>query len=229
MSAADFLDDLLAESDEDRQWEKLSSFVVGSTDEALRAGRAAIDDPVGPRRALAADILGQVATVDATAAPSIARELLARLDGEADPDVLNSLVVALGHAADRIALQPVLRLADHPHEDVRFAVAFALPLVDLDIGEETLAALRTLSADPDADVRNWATFGVAGSDARDEVTVAALAARIDDPDEDTRAEGIGGLARRQDPRAESLLAREFARQREGTRLEQVLRMMDVLD
>lgn len=228
MSNADFLDELRAESDEDRQWEMLSSFVTGSTEEAIRVGRAAIDDLVGARRALAADILGQVATVDATTAPEIARELLARLDVEADPDVLNSLVVALGHAADPVALPAVLRLADHPQAVVREAVAFALPSIDLDIGEDTLAALRTLSADANADVRNLSTFGVAGSDARDEVTVAALAARTDDPDEDTRAEGIGGLARRRDPRAQPLIEQELARPREGKRLEDVLDMLDVL-
>jgi HEAT repeat protein len=99
----------------------------------------------------------------------------------------------------------VLHLPDHPDADVRFAVAFALPSLDLD--DEGLAALRKLSADPDADVRSWATFGLAGSD---EATIDALVARAYDPDEDTRAEGIGGLARRRDPRAVALVDHERA-------------------
>ncbi len=227
MSTNDFLDDLLAEPDDERRWEALASFVSGSPVDAMRIAQASIDDDRPDRRYLAADILGQVASVDSEVAPAIALQLVARLDGEADPDVLNSLVVALGHAADPSARPAVLRLADHPDEDVRFAVAFALPSLDLD--PDALAALRSLSADPDEDVRSWATFGLAGSDACDDATIAALVARTDDPDEDTRAEGIGGLARRRDPRAMTLVERELARPRDGRRLEEVLDLLEILN
>lgn len=227
MSTSDFFDDLLAEPDAERRWEALSSFVSGSPVEAMQLAQTSIGDTSPDRRYVAADILGQVACVDRSVAPAIAQQLVAHLGAEGDPDVLESLVVALGHAADPRARPAVLRLVDHPDEGVRCAVASALPSLGFD--DDVTAALRLLSADSDDDVRSWATFGLAESDAGDEATIAALAARTDDPDEDTRAEGIGGLARRRDPRARPLVERELARPRDGTRLEDVLDLLEILD
>ena len=65
-----------------------------------------------------------------------------------------------------------------------------------------LAALIALSADDDLDVRDWATFALGtlseddGAPLRD-----ALAARLDDEDEDVRLEAVHGLALRGDARA----------------------------
>jgi hypothetical protein len=70
-----------------------------------------------------------------------------------------------------------------------------------------IEALIALSADPDGETRDWATFGL-GSQLEEEDTDAirdALAARLDDPDGDTSGEALLGLALRRDPRA--LLAR----------------------
>ena len=66
----------------------------------------------------------------------------------------------------------------------------------------TLAALIALSADPEAAVRDWATFALGTLAEQDSPALRdALAARLDDPDEDTRLEAIHGLALRGDDRA----------------------------
>ena len=106
------------------------------------------------------------------------------------------------------------------HGGHRFAVAVALPSFELD--DQGLEALRRLTADADSDVRDWATFGLAASDATDASTVRALAARTDDADDDTRAEAIFGLARRRDPRARALIQDELARPSHGVLIERAL-------
>ncbi len=54
-----------------------------------------------------------------------------------------------------------------------------------------------LTSDEDADVRDWATFGLGTQINVDGTEVRqCLLARLDDPDEDTRSEAIAGLARR---------------------------------
>ena len=104
-----------------------------------------------------------------------------------------------------------MRHAGHPSADVRCSVAVAIPGAAGDPpGPRAIEALIALSADPDAETRDWATFGL-GSQLEDQDTDAirdALAARLDDPDGDTAGEALLGLALRRDPRAlPALLAR----------------------
>ena len=75
-------------------------------------------------------------------------------------------------------------------------------------------------------MRDWATFGLAQSEAKDSATTEALAARTDDPHDDTRAEGIFGLARRHDPRARPLIERELALPIHGELIERALEELE---
>ncbi len=71
-------------------------------------------------------------------------------------------------------------------------------------GDEALNALIELSADADAKVRDWATFALGTLAEADSPALRdALAARLDDADEDTRMEAVHGLALRGDERAEA--------------------------
>jgi HEAT repeat protein len=117
--------------------------------------------------------------------------------------------VAAGHTQDDRLRPLIIAAAGSASEDVRYSVAFALGLLDLDDG--AAAALRALSADPDSDVRDWATFDLAESELSDPETIDALLARVDDSDDDTRAEAIYGLARRQHPRAREFIDQELER------------------
>jgi hypothetical protein len=201
---------IATEPDEDRWWELLSGWVTADPSGARLAAEAHLDSDDALSREAAADILGQVSTVDRAAAAEIADLLLPRLNTEQEPGVLQSLIVGLGHTYDLRIRPEVARLTDHRDEDVRLAVAWALAMPDAD-DLLSLNVLRRLSTDPDEDVRDWATFGLAQSDAKDPATIEALAARADDPDDDTRAEAIFGLARRKDRRARALVDRELAR------------------
>lgn len=224
MTTDDRLAALVAATDEDRRWEALRAFVISEPLAARSVGENGLtsDDP--RTREVAADLLGSVASVDHPSAAAVADVLIPRLEVEEDAGVLDSVITALGHAGDSRARAAVLKHTEHPDENVRLAVAWSLP--SLGLGEDSLAALRRLSADPDEDVRDWATFGLAESEARDPATTEALAARTDDPHDDTRAEGILGLARRHDPRARSLIERELSLPVHGSLIERALEELE---
>lgn len=215
---------LIAETDEERRWDLLSDFVRADPVAARRAGIDLLGADAAPSRELAADLLGQSVTVAADGANEVAEALLPRLDAEADPAALAAAVIALGHTHDERARAPITGLGRHEAVIVRDSVAVALPSFDLDA--DALDALRRLSADADDHVRDWATFALAESDARDDATIEALAARADDADDDTRAEGIFGLARRKDPRARALIERELGRPTHGELIERALEELD---
>jgi len=122
-------------------------------------------------------------------------------------EVLDSAVTALGHLADIRGLPAVLRHAAHPSEEVRHAVAVALPHVaGIPADDRAVAALIRLSADPDVEVRDWATFGLGSQLETDTEAIRdALAARLDDAEGDTAGEALLGLALRKDPRARTPL------------------------
>jgi len=118
------------------------------------------------------------------------------------PDVLNSAIVALGHLADLRGLPAVLRAATNPSGQVRFAAAVALPAVAGDPpAGEAVAALIGLTADPDPEVRDWATMGLSSTRADSAAVRGALAARLTDQEGDTAGEALLGLAERKDPGA----------------------------
>ncbi|MEU7873850.1 HEAT repeat domain-containing protein [Dactylosporangium sp. NPDC049140] len=124
------------------------------------------------------------------------------------------LADAVAWCYDDTALPLLLPLARHPDPGVRRAVAQALPSV---LGEappdDTVHALILLSADRDADVRDWACFALGTQLSEvDSATVRdALAARLDDPHDDTRCEALLGLARRRDAQVLPVLHERLAR------------------
>ncbi len=69
-----------------------------------------------------------------------------------------------------------------------------------------------MTADADADVRNWATFGLGSlSEANTKEIRAALWARVDDPHDETRGEALLGLARRKVQEVVPYLVRDLER------------------
>ena len=158
-------------------------------------------------RSLGCDLLGTLCNPDQdgwTHEAAVALAGLART--ESDPQVLQSLAAAFNHASDPLGVSVLVRLADHPDENIRVAVAIGLPSCrTFEDDEDTAPILDTLLhliVDDHAEVRDSATFGVGHHLDDDGVIIRdALAARLNDSDYDTRWEAIIGLARRHDPRA----------------------------
>ncbi len=102
-------------------------------------------------------------------------------------------------------LAAIVGLAFHDAVTVRQSAVLVLPhiLAADSASPGAIEAMMTLTRDPDTQVRDYACFGL-GQQCREIDTPAireALAARLDDTDDDTRCEALLGLAYRQDARA----------------------------
>jgi hypothetical protein len=116
----------------------------------------------------------------------------------------SDLADAVAWCAEAAALPAIVALADHPDLTVRRSVAQALPrLSGRPRPGVAVNALVRLSADPVAEVRDWACYALGSrlSDVDTSTVRDALAARLDDPDHHVRCEALLGLARRRDDRA----------------------------
>lgn len=129
--------------------------------------------------------------------------VLARaVDPDGETQAIVAAISALGHLGDARGLDAAVGRVRHPDDDVRFAVARALPsLAGEPPAAEAVDALIALTSDAHSDVRDWATFGLGSQLEVDSPRIRdALAARLDDADGDTAGEALVGLARRHNAR-----------------------------
>lgn len=195
----------LTEENEDRAWDAIAVLHLRGNPASFEAARQLCISQNSKERRVGADILGQLGKEDNKFHEETVTTLLGMLEREQDPDVLNSIAVALGHRKDPRAIGPLVHFKNHPDENVRYGVVYGL-LTHED--ERAINALIELSTDVDSDVRDWATFGIGSQIETDTPEIrAALMARITDEDADTSGEAMVGLARRHDERVvEPLLA-----------------------
>jgi HEAT repeat protein len=163
---------------------------------------------------------GEALNADVTLAPDLLPRLVLLLEEtmggrEADPDLLDELVWAIGWARAPEGSEALLRLVplDHPADCVREALVHSLAMgVDADSAcyPAVVSALCALSSDPLTEVRDWACFGLGILHADTAEAREALAARLDDPDEETRYEALSALALSGDDRAFTAVARRLA-------------------
>ncbi|MCK2217449.1 ankyrin repeat domain-containing protein [Actinomadura sp. ATCC 31491] len=136
--------------------------------------------------------------------------LLKMVTTESSEQVLRSVLAAIGHQGDPRGLPAVLDLVRRPGRRRTMTDAIALADVLPPDHEEGLALLAEMSRDDDAEVRDWATAGLAGLDADTPLVREALAARLSDADLRVVAEATRGLAARGDGRAAEGRARVLA-------------------
>ncbi|MFF4413951.1 ankyrin repeat domain-containing protein [Streptosporangium sp. NPDC001559] len=129
---------------------------------------------------------------------------------EGDERVLRSVLGALGHHADPRSLSEVLEIITAPGWTRTQADPAALAAVLPPGHAEGLALLISMSEDPDEEVREWATMGLAGLSEDGEPIRDALAARLGDEELGTVAEATRGLLVRGDPRAKQGVERVLA-------------------
>jgi len=149
----------------------------------------------GPaERTLAADVLSQSYLEEKREIEECSRILMKLLKREVELPVLATAGRALGQLHSPTAVIPLARLRRHPAASVRFAAVHGL------LYQSSALAINTLidlSADPDRDVRNWATFGLGSVSKADSPRIReALLKRLDDVDGEIRGEAMLGLALR---------------------------------
>jgi HEAT repeat protein len=200
---------LLGDYESEDAWAAISALRQSGSREVFE--RAAhwcrAEDPL--KRARAAAVLCQLRRPTASLGSIASPEWLFRdeayalvvemVEQEEDPLVLDSAISALGHLDDPRAIPLIIRFHGHAHESVRFAVAFALGCFPND--DESVRCLLRLMSDEDADVRDWAVFGLGVlGDADSPAIRDALLRCLDDADEDVREEAAVGLGKRRDER-----------------------------
>jgi HEAT repeat protein len=194
--------------DADARWAQIAELHRRGTEDAFQTASTWCTSADALQRAIAADVLGQLGgSGAANKFRDRSTPLLVALLRDGDAGVLASAATAMGHLGLPCGPSPIVSLASHPSSGVRYGVAFAL------LGSEdpaAISALVALSRDDDADVRDWATFGLGTQVDLDSGEIRdALAARLHDLDDDARAEAIYGLARRHDERARDLMLAEL--------------------
>lgn len=198
----------LTEADEDVAWQPVAALHFRGSREVLDRARSLCLSGCAFERRIGADILGQLGVPDRTFPDDCREILLKMLAFESNHDVLHSALIALSHNDFSDVVPYIVPWTRHADSRVRYGAAFALA------GHEDEAAVNCLirlSSDVDSDVRDWATFGLGTQCDIDTPQIRdALAARLDDSDDDTRAEAIMGLARRGDQRVASAIQRELA-------------------
>jgi HEAT repeat protein len=233
-SVVDLLADSLAgDREDDAAWKAVTKLHRLGTqevlDEAIHLTR--LSDPY--RRAIGADILGQLGVQPGVASVSFVSErlkaLLALLRDESDPLVLDAVIIALGHLREPEGIRAILPYCEHPDDNVRYAVAWALPGGS---GNDSgvISTLLKLMRDADSDVRDWATFGLGTQTDVDSPLIRdSLFERLQDSDYDTRAEAAVGLAKRKDLRVLPAVLKELASEEYGVLFEEAASYLLGLD
>jgi HEAT repeat protein len=205
---AEALDEMFAttlsdEYESDESWEAVSALQRLGGRAVFERASAWCSSQDAKKRARGADILAQIGKTAEHPGNSFPDESFAVVSGmltrETEPLPLASAIYALGHIGDPRAVSILVEYQSHPDANVRFAVATALG----HFADGPLAAqvLIRLTADTDADVRDWATFGLGVLGQQDSAEIRdALAARLNDACDDAREEAMIGLAKRRDQR-----------------------------
>ncbi len=209
-TTADVISAALATEEEPR-WEFVVLLHLRATQEVLDAACRLCVSECGAERILGADILGQLGVPKRAFPDECMDILIALLEYEQAPEVLSSTFVALGHLGDARCVEHVLRFKNHPDDDVRYSVAYALAGHD---SEQAIQALIELSEDSSAQVRDWATFALGSQTELDTPALReALVRRLHDDDSTTAGEAMVGLARRKDGRVLNSLLEELQPER----------------
>jgi HEAT repeat protein len=211
------------DADEDAWWPSLEELRARPTRETFDGAVALLASDAMAERELAVDILGALGGSGSDPQRPFREEtvvlLLDLLRRERESRVLESLGYAFGHLDEPRGVAPLSALAGHPEVRVREGVIGGLLRHE---DERAVAALIQLSADEADEIRDWATFGLGTQIPLDTPAIrAALAARLDDPHEDTREEAMYGLAMRLDARAIPVLL-AFLEDGEGPMLDSAL-------
>ena len=214
------------EADDEQAWEAIRVLQTRGTPEVLAEAERLVLASEPLARARGAAILGRLDVASEAAHEERVRLLLELARREQDTGVLEAVLLALSFFDEpRVALA-LLPLKSHPSDDVRLAVARALSARDS--RPETLDTLVALSADPNRDVRSWATFNLASQESVDSPALRdALLARLTEADLEIQGEAFLGLALRKDPRLfEPLLAALSARTVGALAVEAALELQD---
>jgi HEAT repeat protein len=196
----------LAESarESDVFWSAIVEAVgVVPVDEVLATAITFCRADAEPLRATGAGMLAELANLGPQWADEALDGLASLLEREHATDAVRVALHGVALTGRPGGVPVALPFAAHADPGVRLDTTHALYSCAGDPpADPAIDGLIALSADPDQDVRDWATFGLGSQLAVDRPDLrSALLARLHDPHLDVREEAAVGLARRGDTRA----------------------------
>jgi hypothetical protein len=200
-------------NNDDTQWRWIQQLHLRGTLEVFEQAKILCYSRKTRDRRIGADVLGQIGAPERAFPEEVLTLLEEMLSREENPDVLNSILIAIGHtqnSTDGRLINKIIRFRRHKSAKVRFAVVFAL-LRHTD--QRSIATLIELTHDKDSEVRDWATFGLGTQIDTDSLRIRrALWERVTDKHWDTKCEAIAGLAIRKDEKIKEVLIRELKKE-----------------
>jgi HEAT repeat protein len=188
-------------ADHDSRWELIHELHALNNREVFERAMLLAHTGTPAQRILGADILGQLGEYAGDAMPALVNMLR-----DDDPGVVEAAVHAIAQQQHPRIIEPLMRVAEHPAANVRWAVATAL--ADLIADERAQRVLLALMRDDDISVRDRATFAIGSLSDHDSPRIrSALFERLQDDDRSVANEAALGLARRRDARAIAYIAR----------------------
>ncbi len=170
-------------------------------------------------RSIGIDILAQMGVTPRPFLKQTLKLYFDLLNIESNPEVLMSLLYAIGHNNDKLnktQIEKLCTFSDNNNNWVKEGLVSSL------LGVDNLNAIETLiklSTDKISHIRNWATFGIGTQIERDNKNIKeALWNRINDKHQETKLEAIVGLAKRKDSRVNEIIKRELLDGEYGTLL-----------
>ena len=189
----------LRDVESDATWDHVIALRKVGTSSVLERSLAWCTDPDPYRRSIGVSVLAQLGD-DGNRYPEEATSMIRSMIGtENDHEVITSLISAVHFRGLSEGVPWLTSLALHPSEDIRWRVAWALPIPNTlhpDTDQSTLDTLLRLCADPEPRVRDWATFSLSLTDEDSPRIREALLTRLNDSDFDTRSEAAVGLAKK---------------------------------
>lgn len=208
----------LKQLDSDSLWDSVTVLRHAGSQPTFQKAYQWCTDPDPFRRSIGILILAQFGP-DLKAYPEETAAIIGSMIlDEEDTEVITSLISAVYYRELHDKTDWLVSLSDHSDQDVRWTVAWALPIPkcsDQTAYQSSIDALLKLMKDKESNVRDWATFSISMTEQDTPEIRAALLERLSDKDFDTRSEAAIGLARRKEQKGIELLIQYLRSDRVG--------------
>ncbi len=194
--------ELVKRQDDEQRWDSIFSLANNATDELFATTIEYSSSSISIDRILSADVLGRLGDCDlVTSNGSPLGEasleiLLGMLSVEKDAKVTLSIITALQHHHHDKIIDYVVPFKNSCSADIRRAVAFAITGY---VDPLAINTLLELSKDADIQTRNWSVFAISQQiESSSKEIIECLRKSCNDENDEVRAEGLYGLAIRND-------------------------------
>ena len=201
---------LLNNKSDSTYWDNIGVLRSRPSNEVYTKAIELANSEIEKEKIIGIDILAQLGHTPRPYIEEIIKLYFELIENEQSPDILMSLLYAIGHNNENLNLKQVSKLIENKSDKnvkVRQALVFALLSVK---SKKAIDTLIELMNDKVSSIRNWATFGIGSQiETNNAKIIDALWKRIDDRHNETKLEAIVGLAIRGDSRINAIIKREL--------------------